>query len=198
MLSLGWSWKDSLLTANPLAARKVSWKRRSWSCLLSLQTSVQFRANPLHHVSFSIGFYSTTYQSVQTALVINTSTPRRTRAWRTPTDTRPPLATSSQAPHAHQSSHAPRVYQYVQELSGIQSTLYSPLPADDIPLPSFGDVPDSYLESHGYSHRTLLCVQHALDVSVSGQQFVDNLSGRGLPITEAQWLWFIITGDSDF
>ncbi|KAG1889580.1 hypothetical protein F4604DRAFT_1915442 [Suillus subluteus] len=123
-------------------------------------------------------------------LIVDTSTPRQTRAWRTLTDTHPSLTTSSHAPR--------RVYQYVRELSGIQSTLYSPPPADDIPLPSFGDVPDSYLEAHGYSSCALLCVQHALDVSASGQQFVDNLSGRGLPVAEARWLWFIITGDNDF
>ncbi|KAG2157043.1 hypothetical protein DEU56DRAFT_905720 [Suillus clintonianus] len=102
----------------------------------------------------------------------------------------PSLATSSNAPA--------RVYQYMQELSGIQSTLYSPPPADDTPLPSFGDIPDSYLEAHGYSSRALLCIQHALDISMSGQQFVYNLSGRGLPVAEAQWLWFIITGDNEF
>ncbi|KAG1873165.1 hypothetical protein F4604DRAFT_1925659 [Suillus subluteus] len=122
-------------------------------------------------------------------LIVDTSTPRRTRAWRTLMDTHPSLTTSSHAPQ--------QVYQYMRELSGIQSTLYSP-PPDDILLPSFGDVPDSYLEAHGYSSRALLCVQHALDVSVSGQQFVDNLSGRGLPVAEAWWLWFIITGDNNF
>ncbi|KAG1871912.1 hypothetical protein C8R48DRAFT_670344 [Suillus tomentosus] len=96
-------------------------------------------------------------------------------------------------------SSAPlRVYQYVWELSGIQSTLYSPPPADDTPLPSFGDIPDSYLEAHGYSSRALLCIQHTLDVSMSGQQFVNNLSSRGLPVAEAWWLWFIITGDNEF
>ncbi|KAG2071456.1 hypothetical protein BDR04DRAFT_1117653 [Suillus decipiens] len=86
------------------------------------------------------------------------------------TQTDPPLSMSSQAPHVP--SHAPWVYH--------------PPPADNIPLPSFGNVPDSYLEAHGYSHCALLCVQHALDVN------------RGLPVTEAQWLWFIITGDNDF
>lgn len=106
------------------------------------------------------------------------------------TDAHPSLATSSHAPR--------RVYQYMRELSGIQSTLYSPPPADDTPLPSFGDVADSYLEAHGYSSRALLCIQHALDISVSGQQFVDDISGRGLPVTEARWLWFIITGDNEF
>ncbi|KAG1904841.1 uncharacterized protein F5891DRAFT_1184254 [Suillus fuscotomentosus] len=122
-------------------------------------------------------------------LAFNTSTPRRPRAWRTLADNHPSLATSSNAPV--------RVYQYMRELSGIQSTLYSPPPADDTPLPSFGDIPDSYLEAHGYSSRALLCIQHALDVSMSGQQFVNNLSSRGLPVAEARWLWFIITGDNE-
>ncbi|KAG1895721.1 uncharacterized protein F5891DRAFT_1193895 [Suillus fuscotomentosus] len=102
---------------------------------------------------------------------------------------RPSLATSSNAPV--------RVYQYMRELSGIQSTLYSPPPADDTPLRSFGDIPDSYLEAHGYSSRALLCIQHALDVSMSGQQFVNNLSSRGLPVAEARWLWLIVTGDNE-
>ncbi|KAG1798353.1 uncharacterized protein BJ212DRAFT_1305756 [Suillus subaureus] len=78
------------------------------------------------------------------------------------------------------------VYQYMWELSSIQSTLHSPPPANDTPLPSFGDIPDSYLEAHGYSSHALLCIQHALDIS------------RGLPVAEAWWLWFIITGDNEF
>ncbi|KAG2743898.1 hypothetical protein P692DRAFT_20746194, partial [Suillus brevipes Sb2] len=90
------------------------------------------------------------------------------------------------------------VYQVVRELYGVQSAHYEPPPHDDTPMPSFGDLADSYLQSHGFTLHAVLCIAHAVDTSKSGREFIDEISGRGLAISEARWLWMLITGDDGF
>lgn len=121
-----------------------------------------------------------------------TSSPQSSRAWRTAAP-----AHSSTSLEASGTSK-PRVYQAVRELSGVQSAHYEPPPHDDTPMPSFGDLADSYLQSHGFTLRAVLCIAHAVDTSKSGQEFVDEISERGLAISEARWLWMLITGDDGF
>jgi hypothetical protein len=67
-----------------------------------------------------------------------------------------------------------------------------------MPMPSFGDLADSYLQSHGFTLHAVLCIARAVDTSKSGWEFVDEISGRGLAISEACWLWVLITGDDGF
>jgi hypothetical protein len=129
--------------------------------------------------------YGQSSASVGTTLPV---TPKALHTWRT--------ATPGSALQTVGTS--PRVYQFIRELNGIQGAYYQALPLDDTPLPSFGDVADGYLQSHGYTARAVLCIAHAVEVSQSGEDFVHDISGRGLAITEARWLWLLITGDNTF
>ncbi|KAG1793644.1 uncharacterized protein HD556DRAFT_1443435 [Suillus plorans] len=115
-------------------------------------------------------------------------TPKAPHTWRTMT----PGSVS------HAISASPCVHQFIRELSGITGAHYQASPHDDTPLPSFGDMADGYLQSHGYTARAVLCIAHAVEVSQSGEDFVRDISGRGLSVTEARWLWQIITGDNTF
>ncbi|KAG2154474.1 uncharacterized protein EDB93DRAFT_1102246 [Suillus bovinus] len=108
-----------------------------------------------------------------------TSSPQSSCAWRTAAP-----AHSSTLLEASGTSK-PRVYQAVRELSGVQSAHYEPPPHDDTPMPSFGDLADSYLQSHGFTLRAVLCIAHAVDTSKSGWEFIDEISGRGLAISKA-------------
>ncbi|KAG0697179.1 hypothetical protein DFH29DRAFT_1003968 [Suillus ampliporus] len=69
---------------------------------------------------------------------------------------------------------------------------------DSTPLPSFGFLADNYLQAHGYTMRALLHVQHAVYTSDSHEQFSRALSLQGMPITEATFLWNLISMDADY
>ncbi|KAG0703467.1 hypothetical protein DFH29DRAFT_998464 [Suillus ampliporus] len=66
------------------------------------------------------------------------------------------------------------------------------------PLPSFGFLADNYLQAHGYTMRALLHVQHAVHTSDSHEQFSRALSLQGMPVTEATFLWNLISMDADY
>lgn len=138
---------------------------------------------------FVIDSESSSYgQSSASVGIILPVTPKALRTWRTTT----PVSASQIV------GTSPRVYQFIRDLNGIQGAHYHAPPLDDTLLPSFGDVADGYLQSHGYTARAILCIAHAVEVSQSGEDFVHDISGRGLAITEAQWLWLLITGDNTF
>ncbi|KAG2153355.1 hypothetical protein DEU56DRAFT_907784 [Suillus clintonianus] len=150
-------------------------------------------ANPMKSAvlqsQFVIDSESSSYgQSSASVGTILPVTPKALRTWRTTTP-----GSASQIV-----STSPRVHQFIRDLNGIQGAHYHAPPLDDTPLPSFGDVTDGYLQSHGYTARAILCIAHAVEVSQSGEDFVHDISGRGLAITEAQWLWLLITGDNTF
>lgn len=66
---------------------------------------------------------------------------------------------------------------------------------DDTPLPSFGPIADWYFQSHGFSTQALLHIAHAHDTSQVAMDFVKVLSRKGMPSSEAFFLWGLIAGD---
>ena len=46
--------------------------------------------------------------------------------------------------------------------------------------------------AHGYQAGTVRSIQQAYKTATGMNEFVDELSGRGLPITEAQYIYNII------
>ncbi|KAG2128013.1 hypothetical protein DEU56DRAFT_915617 [Suillus clintonianus] len=97
-----------------------------------------------------------------------------------------------------QSSNQSPIYSYIREISGIQRAIPHPLPLDSNPLPSFGFLADIYLQAHGYTMRALLHGQHAVHTSDSHEHFSRALSLQCMPITEAMFLWNLISMDADY
>jgi hypothetical protein len=97
-----------------------------------------------------------------------------------------------------QSSNQSPVYSYIREISGIQHAIPHLLPLDSTPLPSFGFLADNYLQAHGYTMRALLHIQHAVHTSDSHKHFSRALSLQGMPVTEATFLWNLISMHADY
>ncbi|KAG1766624.1 hypothetical protein EV702DRAFT_1204090 [Suillus placidus] len=97
-----------------------------------------------------------------------------------------------------QSSNQSPIYSYIREISGIQRAIPHLQPLDSTPLPSFGFLADNYLQAHGYTVRALLHIQHAVHTSDSHEHFARTLSLQGMPVTEAMFLWTLISMDADY
>lgn len=90
------------------------------------------------------------------------------------------------------------VHQMVRELGCITGIIYErPAHEDDTPIPSFGDLADTYIYAHGFTHRAILGIKHAHDMALTCREFAGILVGKGMPWTEAAFLWCLITGIKD-
>lgn len=111
------------------------------------------------------------------------STLGATRVWRVP-------QAESQALPSNQPPIRP-VYQHIREISGIRGSVSEPV-FDDTPLPSFGELADHYLQTHGYSVHAILTIAHVLDTTATCMDFVNAISSRGMPVMEVYFLWALI------
>ncbi|KAG1858514.1 hypothetical protein F4604DRAFT_1931047 [Suillus subluteus] len=90
------------------------------------------------------------------------------------------------------------VHQFIRELRCITGIIYErPADEDNTLIPSFGDLADAYIYAHGFTHRAILGIQHAYDMASTCRDFVGILIGKGMPWTEATFLWHLITGIKD-
>jgi hypothetical protein len=89
------------------------------------------------------------------------------------------------------------IFQHVRNLSGITATLSEPPVVDDEPpLPFLGNLAKSYLQAHGYNTSSILHISCSYQQSSSADDFVNSLSRKGLPVTEAKYLWDIISSEA--
>ncbi|KAG2364321.1 hypothetical protein BDR07DRAFT_1375130 [Suillus spraguei] len=106
-------------------------------------------------------------------------------AWKKP-------AAPSTSTDSSKSPESPLLYQYLQEINVICGELHQLL-FDDTPMPSFGAMADWYLQAHGYTMRAILHIAYAHDSSTLCTEFVKAITDKGMPVTEAHFLWGLIT-----
>lgn len=91
------------------------------------------------------------------------------------------------------------IYKHNRGLGGIISSI-SRAPAliheNDASIPTLGPAADRYLQAHGYNLSALLHISHAYEQSDSQVgRFLGYLTSRGMPWTEAEYLWELIHND---
>lgn len=93
-----------------------------------------------------------------------------------------------------------KVHQHVRNLQGIVETLVQPSAVEDkTPWPFLGDTAMDYLRSHGYDTPSVLHIASIYQQAHSDEDFVNQLADKGLPVTEARFLYRIIDNkDADF
>ena len=92
------------------------------------------------------------------------------------------------------------VYQYVQSLAGVISSLARRLAVqleDEDILTSLGANALKYLKAHGYTISSIHHIDHAYTSSNNLQDFIGYLHPRGMAWTEAAYLWDLIQTDAD-
>ena len=82
------------------------------------------------------------------------------------------------------------IYSYTRNLEGITGYKISPDPTAG--GSALGVRANDYLTAHGYQAGTVNLIQQAYEAVTGMNEFVDRLSGGGLPITEAQYIYNII------
>jgi len=89
---------------------------------------------------------------------------------------------------------APRpIYSYIWNLEGI--TGYKAFPDPTTGGLALGVRANEYFTAHGYQTGTVNLIQQAYEAASGMNDFVDQLSGGGLPITEARYIYDIICGN---
>lgn len=82
------------------------------------------------------------------------------------------------------------IYSYIRNFEGITGYKTFPDPARrGSPL---GLRADEYFTAHGYQAGTVNLIQQTYETATGMNEFVDQLSGRGLPITEARYIYNLI------
>jgi hypothetical protein len=68
---------------------------------------------------------------------------------------------------------------------------------DDGSVPSLGPSVDKYLAAHGYNLGAIHQIEHAMNSSHNALQFIGYLHPRGMPWTEAEYLWDLVRDDAE-
>jgi hypothetical protein len=90
------------------------------------------------------------------------------------------------------------VYQHIRRLDGIIRTISRPpdfATDDDQSIPKLGPATDSYLSAHGYTIGAISQIEHAFDIHLTSQAFINYLSSRGMPWREAEYVWGLLQKD---
>jgi hypothetical protein len=91
------------------------------------------------------------------------------------------------------------VYRYSRNLAGVTGTVSvseASALSDDPPLPFLGAAAMTYLQAHGYDTPSILHIATAYQNAFSVNDFALGLSSKGLPITEAYYIWSIIAQEN--
>jgi hypothetical protein len=82
------------------------------------------------------------------------------------------------------------IVSFRRNLGGIINTLYSdPEPTNDDLPPSINDILDTYFKSHGYLASSIWQIRDFYASTQSRAAFAAALSGKGMAINEAEWIW---------
>ncbi|KAG6894294.1 hypothetical protein C0992_006688 [Termitomyces sp. T32_za158] len=102
------------------------------------------------------------------------------------------LSPSPSASPAHASPSIPPIFfhQHIRSLSGIITTLRTPVFPPVQPTLNFGRVVDGYLKSHGYIQEAITAIEQAfLESRGHRSEFMKDICRQGLPRLEAEWIW---------
>jgi hypothetical protein len=87
------------------------------------------------------------------------------------------------------------VFRYIRNLTGITGSIPVadiPVRTDGAPLPSLGDMAMTYLHAHGYDISSILQIFTSYQSSDTVDDFALGLGFQGLPISEGQYIWYMI------
>ena len=85
------------------------------------------------------------------------------------------------------------VYSYIRNCTGIVGSRTSPSPSAGFLL--MGMRANEYFSAHGYLPGTVRLIQKLYEEANDMNTFVDRLSGEGVPITEARYMYTLIHSD---
>jgi hypothetical protein len=101
------------------------------------------------------------------------------------------------APASPTKPPAKRIYTHHRNLKGIIKSFETPttVSGSEDDLPSFeglGVMADQYLQAHGYVASAVLHIVAARNIANCGNDFTEYLCTKGMPTTEAEFLWNLI------
>jgi hypothetical protein len=96
----------------------------------------------------------------------------------------------------------PIVLRYTRSLVGITGVVtipsidYSDSFPEAMAPTGLGEAADAYLNAHGYDANSRLHIMYAARENSGLADFVAGLCGKGMPMSEAEWLWHLLSDNN--